>query len=1019
MSYDIPSKIKARLHIEKLYLLRSSGNYKAYLETFRETLIDANPHQIDAVMFALERIKNLKGCILADEVGLGKTIEAGLVISQFLSERKWNILIILPTSLSVQWQIELKDLLNISSKVISTETFSKIKSKNKGQAISEDGIYIMGRELASSRVDTLLEKSWDLIIVDEAHEMFSSIHQRYNSTNGSYSHDSKKAIRAGNLRQLLIKYPVLLLTATPIQNNILELWSLASYINPKGDILGLYHHFRKLFLGDSGGTTVKEDKINELRERLSNVMIRNLRKDAQLFMQYKFTDRICKTENFNMNEEEKSLYNDISDYLSRNDIYAFRSTVVGIGNEQIVGRAFLMKMTYRRLLGSSIPAVRSGLSKIIIRLNKLETLYLENIQKESDETDEMAEIVSEESPEDFEEDKEAVEQYLQSDSSDDEVDQVTDIDLLREEIALLEGYLLRCDAMKETSKERAFLKIVQAVLKEDRSKVQDKIIIFTQFLATQRKLADLLLENGFEGKITLFSGSNKGENVDQAVKNWTHEVGNYLERDRRPQGEAMIRQSLIHQFETRSNIFISTEAGAKGLNLQFANVLINFDLPWNPQRIEQRIGRCHRYGQKKDVLVFNFVNIDNSVETRVYEILNSKFSLFSGILGVSNDILGSVDKAINFEVRINEMLNACKTEEQIEIMFKKLEEEIDEETKQVREGKIQNTKNLINRLDRGVKDRLKLLEKELPEGFSQYDTDLLNLIKEYSAINGLHFVQKERTKEQIILELSDNGKNLSGKSHTYHIGKMSASPEMGTQLNLKHHFIQKAVEEIKNKTNDGVFHLLLNNSENGGFSILNEYLHKNSYWYFYKILFSGLEEEEKLFHIIVCNGDQPVVFKEEEVEVLLKLPIQVPEKHDDKGFDEILPIIDKEIDRRIDTVKRSIQEYQQPRLSQKLNNLRHTLGDTKEYYQLDKTRLEKDLHGVERKISETFDRDEGEKLIHQKGRLQGKINDINRKLLEYETEISNKLSREENNLLSKRFVTAQKELIFKAHFQIT
>ncbi|HEO65484.1 MAG TPA: hypothetical protein ENI73_06380 [Spirochaetes bacterium] len=572
--------------------------------------------------------------------------------------------------------------------------------------------------------------------------------------------------------------------------------------------------------------------------------------------------------------------------------------------------------------------------------------------------------------------------------------------------------------MTETSKEKALVNIVKAVLKKDSSRVQDKIVIFTQFLATQKKLAELLEEKGFEGKVTLFSGTNKGENVNEAVEKWANEVGLYLEKERRPEGEAMIRQSLIHQFETRTNILISTEAGAKGLNLQFANVLINFDLPWNPQRIEQRIGRCHRYGQKKDVLVFNFVNVDNSVETRVYEILNDKFSLFSGVLGASNDILGSVESAINFEVRINELLNNCKTEEQRDIELRKFEEEIDEEIKKMRDDKIQNTKNLINQLDRGVKDRLQSLEKELPEAFSSYDSDLFDLVKEYSAIQGLEFVQKERTKEQIVLELSDNGENIVGGHQTFHIGKFSASPEKGIQLNLKHHFVQKAVKEIKESTHDKTFSLLFNNSENGGFTILNEYINRRGVWYFYKTLFSGLEEEEKLFHVIFCHDDQNIFFNEEEEKALLKLDVSSPETQSDMDFEGISPAMDKEIDRRIAKVKRRIQESQQPRLTQKFNNLRHTLSDTKEYYHLEKSRVEKELHNAERKITETFDQAEGEKLIQQKGRLQGKINEINKKLLEYETDISAQLTREENNLLSKRFVTAKKELIFKAHFQI-
>ncbi|MCP5104747.1 MAG: DEAD/DEAH box helicase, partial [bacterium] len=216
-------QVKAKDVMERLLLKRNPLDYQAYVETFRESLIDANPHQVEAIVFALEKLEN-GGCILADEVGLGKTIEAGLVISQYRAQRRFNILVLVPTSLAGQWGSELRELFQIPSRIITAKDKKGIKPENMGQLFKDDGVYVMGREFASrlEKNKVLSTKQWDLIVVDEAHEIFANIYRRFNPRSGQYKERSTESRTAANMFRLLKRTPLLLLTATPIQNNIFE-----------------------------------------------------------------------------------------------------------------------------------------------------------------------------------------------------------------------------------------------------------------------------------------------------------------------------------------------------------------------------------------------------------------------------------------------------------------------------------------------------------------------------------------------------------------------------------------------------------------------------------------------------------------------------------------------------------------------------------------------------------------------------------------------------------------------------
>ncbi|MCD6122171.1 MAG: DEAD/DEAH box helicase family protein [Spirochaetales bacterium] len=1006
--------IKARLLIESLKLKRNPNDYQSYIETFRESLIDANPHQIETVIFALEKLES-GGCILADEVGLGKTIEAGLVITQYRAKRRWNVLIIVPNSLSVQWQNQLKDLFRLNSIVITPKAVRKAKqkqAKKKNIKLSDlifkyPGINIMGRELASTleRNKVLSEKDWDLIIVDEAHEIFANIYRRFNSQTGIYSIDSRASQRAADLRYLFIKHPILLLTATPIQNNLLELWGLASYLSEKND-LGMYHHFRKLFL--SSETGVVEDKREELRKRIKNILIRNLRKDAELFMNYKFTGRICETLNFNMTKQEKALYDDISLYFDKDDACAYNfSAGIELNEGKYGSIRNLLKMQYRRLLGSSFAALKSGLETILKRLTamkKSETETVVNIESILPERD---------FENDLEDDINAIEEFGSGYEETQASEKALEAEHLNAEIEEIKDYIKRAGEIKESSKEKILVNFLKDNIFDNREKFFEKTVIFTQSLASQRYLKEIFENNGFQNEVVLFSGTNRGVEVEEALRIWDNEVGSTYSEYERPTGKAAVREALVYYFKTRKKIFISTEAGAKGLNLQFCNVIINYDLPWNPQRIEQRIGRCHRYGQQKDVLVINCINADNETETRIYEILDKKLKLFRGVMDFSNEVLGALSKALNFEVKVNEILNKFRTPEERSIMLKKFEEEIDEETKKLINKRLQNTRNLINNLDENVKNRLKQISEDMPKFFSQYDNDLLNLIKYYARQSNLEYTEEKSDKYILITIFKPTGSPMR-----FYIGKKNDSLKGIKHCNLKSDFIKQIIEEIVNKTNNLNGNIVFNYSQAEKKSeILSVYRGKRGRWLLYKVNFSGLEEEEKLYSIIAVNNNRETVFlNKDETEAFLKIPFSVNGNTETTGIgpgsiqDKLKNLINEDV--------MKIQKIQQPRLEQKLHKLNIELEDTRNYL-LDKEKsYEREIEELDKKIKSTFDAKEGKELIKEKAKRQKLLNNVRAKLLKFQQEFSKMYDKEENKLLEKRFLDTEEKLIFSLNFEV-
>ena len=264
-----PHPIHRRYYAEDLVRQRRAGERRRQVSSQRRGRVDPNPHQIDAVMFALRRIPE-GGCILADEVGLGKTIEAGLVIAQLLAEGATRILIVVPRPLLGQWQAELVDLFDIEA----------VEAADPSVDAEGEGVFLAGREYAGGEAGAsrLAAAPWDLCLIDEAHEVFAGIHRRYDRA-GIYDEESPQAQMAHRVRRVIGASPVLLLTATPIQNSLRELWGLVQYVDPTGTLLGDKPVFEDVFCADDG-RGVAAHQAEELRGRLTTVVQRTLRRQA-------------------------------------------------------------------------------------------------------------------------------------------------------------------------------------------------------------------------------------------------------------------------------------------------------------------------------------------------------------------------------------------------------------------------------------------------------------------------------------------------------------------------------------------------------------------------------------------------------------------------------------------------------------------------------------------------------------------------------------------------------------------
>jgi superfamily II DNA/RNA helicase len=249
-----------------------------------------------------------------------------------------------------------------------------------------------------------------------------------------------------------------------------------------------------------------------------------------------------------------------------------------------------------------------------------------------------------------------------------------------------------------------------------------KAIIFTESRRTQAYLLRVLADSPYAEGIVLFNGSNTDGRSKEIYAAWfaQHQGSDRVSGSR----TADMRSALVDYFLDNGRIMIATEAGAEGINLQFCSLVVNYDLPWNPQRIEQRIGRCHRYGQKHDVVVVNFLNRKNEADKRVYQRLSEKFKLFEGVFGVSDEVLGAIESGVDFEKRIVTIYQKCRQTEEIKSAFDQLQLELSLE---VNEAMSHTRQKLLENFDDEVREKLKIRDEDTKVYLDRFEHLLMRL----------------------------------------------------------------------------------------------------------------------------------------------------------------------------------------------------------------------------------------------------------------------------------------------------
>ncbi|MEA5141893.1 SNF2-related protein [Arcicella rigui] len=626
--------------------------------SLQDAQVDLNPHQVEAALFAFKSPLS-NGAILADEVGLGKTIEAGIILSQQWAERKRKLLIISPSNLRKQWNQELADKFFLPSTILETKSFNQeLKNGNLNPFNQNDLIVICSFQFAKAKASYLEHTNWDLVIIDEAHRLRNV----YKTSN----------VIGNAIKNALLPRKKVLLTATPLQNSILELYGLVSIIDEY--IFGDLKSFKSQY-----SHQLEEHDYLELRNRLQPVCKRTLRRQVLEYISY--TNRRAIREEFIPLPQEQQLYDWVSEYLQRPQLYALPN-----------GQRQLMTLILRKLLASSTYAIHGTFDTLIKRLELV-------LQKQNND-------LIEEIDEDFESLDEIQDEWLNDDDLvvEEAILSEADIEAIKNEIQDLKKFRELAKIINVNSKaEQLFKALDKAFEQLKKLGAKEKALIFTESKRTQDYLLSILEARGYKGKVILFNGSNNDPKSNEIYRNWlnTHKGTDKITGS----ATADKRAAIVEYFKDEATIMIATEAASEGVNLQFCSLVVNYDMPWNPQRIEQRIGRCHRYGQKFDVVVVNFVNIKNDADIRVYQLLEEKFQLFNGVFGASDEVLGAIGNGIDFEKRIAQIYNECRNEAEIKKAFDALQEEL----KPAITAKIQNVRStLLENFDEAVRERLRV-----------------------------------------------------------------------------------------------------------------------------------------------------------------------------------------------------------------------------------------------------------------------------------------------------------------------
>ena len=581
--------------------------------------IEPEPYQV----FVAHRVANglFPRMILADEVGLGKTIEAGLVLKELRARKIIDrVLIICPASLQAQWEYELRSKFNEPFTIFDS-TAVKFLGKDGGNPWLKRKNIIVSKDFArkDANISQIVEAGWDMVVFDEAHHV-----RRKMVGKKSVKIEETKLYKLANLLQDRI-FGLLLLTATPMQIHPFELYSLIELIDPslyknfeeferyRKDIPHLNNLMKDLLEWETVSKDEKKEKIEDINigmswlEKADFVTIQNLEDStlrqeiitrlisrhpvAQALIRNRkarvggFMERKARRIPVKLTKEEYNIYQDVTNYIR------FGYDRATTDKKRQVG--FRMA-TYQRLLTSSSCALRESFEN---RIHKLESLDAPVVKRSA---------VSEEKLEELRDSEDVSRSF-------DEIEHIALDKAERElEISELRKFIQRLGKIKDSKAKCLVNNIVVKILEKQ---PEEKILIFTGFLNTQKFLQENLQVKGYT--VAIFNGGMDLEEKERSVR----------------------------YFREKAQIMITTEAGGEGRNFQFAHIMVNYDLPWNPMKVEQRIGRLDRHGQTRPVLIYNLYN-EGTLEERILNVLEYRIQLFTESVGSMDPILGKIEREI-------------------------------------------------------------------------------------------------------------------------------------------------------------------------------------------------------------------------------------------------------------------------------------------------------------------------------------------------------------------------------------
>ena len=927
----------------------ASDSLEKLSSTLSNAQVDLNPHQIEAALFAF-RSPLSKGALLADEVGLGKTIEAGLVLSQKWAERKRKILLIVPSSLRKQWNAELQEKFFLPSAILETKSFNQTIKEGNLNPFDQDDIIITSYHFVRSKSAYVKKIKWDLVVIDEAHRL-RNVYKTSNKI-------------AREIKDALSDVPKILLTATPLQNSLLELYGLVSIIDDHhfGDLKSFKAKYARvsreqdIYESELGMVEPRQEMFTELRNRLKPVCTRTLRR--QVLEYIKYTKRIPLTEDYVPTEEENQLYNGMSEYLQRPKLFALPTS-----------QRQLITLILRKLLASSSFAIASTLDRLVFKVTKLleearkqktaQEVGIEGIEQNFETYDELAD----EWEEDEDEQKDKKVSYADD-----------DILLMKKERADLEQFRGWAKKIWKNSKGDALLIALKKGFEMTAQLgAQKKAIIFTESTVTQSYLLSLLSDNGYRGKIVLFNGSNNDVKSKVIYQDWIlkHKDSDKISGSK----TADLRAALVEYFKEEAEIMIATEAGAEGVNLQFCSLVINYDLPWNPQRIEQRIGRCHRYGQKHDVVVINFVNRKNAADRRVYELLDQKFNLFKGVFGASDEVLGSIESGVDFEKRIAMILQTCRSEEEIDSAFDALQNEMDVNI----QSNLRDTRQkLLENFDAEVHEKLKVNIRESKAYLDTYDSWLWETAR-YFLNENADFSEHDHSfmlrKNPFADEKIDAG--------PYKIGK---NIEDAHVFRLGHPLAQKMLGEIK-KQNLTEAEIVFDYSKNPAIiSVLKPFVGKSGVMKVSNYTLEALEAEDQvLVTALLDNGD---VIPQDIAKKLFNLSFpNASVGNPDRISSEEKQRLDKFEQETIHSINAHSAERNSEFFDGEVDKLDKWADDMKTALELDLKKLDIDIKASKTVAKKNINLDEKLKAQRAIKEMEKKRNEMRKKLYEAQDEV--------------------------------